>query len=93
MSTDDDDRTSRTLLLKVRDLGDQEAWSRFDKCYRPIIREWAIRTGLSAADDDVVQVVMLKLTAALPDFEYDPQHGFRRWLRKVVRNAIIDGYP
>lgn len=91
MQTDDDDRTRSSLLAKVRNLDDQEAWARFYQFYRPLIFKWAKGTGLSASDaDEMTQVVMLKMTEKLPTFAYDPSKGFRAWLRTVVIHQSID---
>jgi RNA polymerase sigma factor (sigma-70 family) len=38
----------------------------------------------------VVQMVLLKLTTRMRDFEYDPNRSFRGWLRTICRNAWSD---
>src|SRR5439155_8261603 len=64
--------TSRTLLARVRDPGDAEAWGEFDALYRPLIRGVARNQGVSEPDvDDVVQEVFRRLVRALPAFSLD----------------------
>ncbi len=66
-----------------------ERWAEFDRVYGPVIRAWAARCGLQAADsDDLAQQVYLKLTTALRS--YDRERGaFRGWLFRVVRNEVL----
>lgn len=82
------DTTSITLLGRVRQSGDQQAWGRFVRIYAPLIFEWGKRAGLSEADAaDLSQDVLIKLLEELPKFEYAPSRGrFRGWLRTVTRN-------
>jgi RNA polymerase sigma-70 factor (ECF subfamily) len=85
------EQTRASLLARLKDPGDAHCWSEFVGRYEPEIRLWCKRHGLNSADaDDVTGAVLLKLTTALPRFEYDPARGFRRWLRVVVRNAVHD---
>lgn len=90
--THDDLRTSSTLLLRLRDLDDQEAWSEFLERYTPRIYQWCRRYNLQESDaSDVTQEVLGKLLRAMRSFEYDPKRGsFRGWLKTVTNNAIRD---
>src|SRR5205085_2462377 len=48
---------------------------------------WARRIPLQDADAaDLVQEVFAILVRKLPEFEYDPQKGFRAWLRTITLN-------
>jgi RNA polymerase sigma factor (sigma-70 family) len=84
--------TSRTLLVRVRDPGDAEAWGEFDILYRPLIRGFARKQGVSGPDvDDVVQEVFRRLVRALPAFSLDHGRGrFRSWLYRVTQCATRD---
>lgn len=84
------DATRASLLLRVRDPGDREAWQEFDSLYRPLITRFARAAALSHADaDDVAQQCLMELTERLPNFEYEARRGgFRRWLRVFVRYRI-----
>ena len=86
------DRTSATLLMRVRDEPpDSPAWRDFIACYGPRIRAFCLARRLQPADaDDLTQAVLLKLTVAMRRFQYDPARSFRAWLRTVTRNAVAD---
>jgi RNA polymerase sigma-70 factor (ECF subfamily) len=79
--------TSATLLERVRDKADPEAWPRFVKLYAPLLFAWCRRMGLQEADAaDLVQEVLALLLQKLPFFVYDPKRSFRAWLRTVAVN-------
>ena len=63
--------TSTSLLIRLRQPTDREAWSRFVKLYGPLIFKWARRTGLQSEDAaDLVQDVMALLVQKLPAFQF-----------------------
>ena len=84
--------TSATLLLRLRDLDDQEAWNDFVKRYTPQVFAWCKRNGLQDSDaGDITQDVLTKLVVAMRSFEYDSRRGsFRGWLKTVTQNAVRD---
>ncbi len=84
--------TSRTLLMRVRETEDREAWAEFVDRYAPKIYNWCRRYHLQESDAaDVTQEVLVKLVRAMNGFEYDPQRGsFRGWLKTVTANAVRD---
>ena len=90
--SNDELRTSSTLLLRLRDLEDEEAWSEFLQRYTPRIYQWCRRYNLQESDaSDVTQEVLGKLLRAMRSFEYAPSKGsFRGWLKTVTNNAIRD---
>lgn len=92
MPSSNESKTHATLLLRVRDLGDQAAWAEFLERYGPKIYGWCRRQRLQEADAaDVTQDVLSKLVAVMQRFEYHPGRGsFRAWLKTVTRNAIHD---
>ena len=54
-----DNLTSVSLLERLRDRSDEDAWHRFHDLYGPLIRSWLIRRGVNQQDaDDVGQEVM-----------------------------------
>ena len=85
-----DDSTNVSLLVRVRDLGDERAWREFDARYRDLVLRYCRRQGLQASDsEDVRQMVMWNLAKKLRGFEYEPARGrFRSYLGTTVRNAI-----
>lgn len=84
--------TRVSLLLRVRDACDQDAWAEFAAIYQPVIRAMAIRRGMQAADvDDLVQQVMMAVAGAINRFEPDGERArFRTWLRMIAHRAIIN---
>lgn len=82
--------TRSSLLDRLRDVDDEEAWREFDRKYRELIVRYCHRRGLQHWDaEDVRQVVLLSLSKALRSFRYDPGAGrFRGYLGRVVQNAI-----
>lgn len=80
--------TRPSLLIRVRDPGDAEAWGQFVALYGPLIYRFARKQGLQDADaSDLTQIVLQAVIDAMKRLDYDPQRGsFRSWLYKVVRN-------
>ena len=84
--------TSSTLLFRIRDVSDSEAWGQFLERYTPRIYAWCRRYQLQESDaSDITQEVLTKLIKAMQSFEYDASRGsFRGWLKTVTNNAIRD---
>jgi len=82
--------TRPSLLLRVRNSEDQEAWREFDELYRDLILGYCRRRGLQRADaEDIRQLVMLSLAQAIRGFAYDRERGrFRSYLFRIVHNSI-----
>jgi RNA polymerase sigma-70 factor (ECF subfamily) len=81
------EKTSATLLERLRTAADLPAWERFVELYTPLLLAWARRLGAGAADaEDLVQDVFAQLLRTLPGFTYDPKQRFRGWLRTVLHN-------
>jgi RNA polymerase sigma-70 factor (ECF subfamily) len=83
--------THPSLLARVRDPQDVEAWREFEARYRDLIRRYCRSRGLQEADaEDVSQLVLLALSRALASFAFDPARGrFRDYLGRVVHNAVV----
>lgn len=84
--------THTTLLARLGDSQDRDAWDEFCARYGELIRGFARRQGLQPADcDDCLQDVLIKLTGAMPRFQYDPSRGkFRSYLKTVALHAIYE---
>jgi RNA polymerase sigma-70 factor (ECF subfamily) len=81
------DTTSVSLLERLRQPAQQDAWTRFVDLYTPLIYYWARRAGLAPEEAaDLVQDVLTVLVQKLPTFQYDPHQSFRGWLRTVTLN-------
>jgi RNA polymerase sigma factor (sigma-70 family) len=92
MGADSADSTRVTLLHRLnQDPDDQLSWGEFVRLYSPAIRSWLTHWGLQEADaQDVAQNVLLRLTAKLPQFKYDPSKSFRGWLKTLTHHAWHD---
>ncbi len=84
--------TRPSLLLRVRDSDDRDAWQEFVELYSPVLYAYLRRRGLQDADiADVLQDVLASVARAIREFHYQPQSGrFRAWLYTVTRNAMFD---
>jgi RNA polymerase sigma-70 factor (ECF subfamily) len=86
--------TRDSLLLRLRDDTDHDAWCDFVDVYRPLIYRIARQQGLQDADaQHVAQRVLVIIANKIPEWELEQQPGsFRRWLRRVALNAVIDWF-
>lgn len=82
--------THVSLLARLADGQDNEAWREFSDRYGALLRGFARARGLSACDcDDVVQDVIAALVRHMPNFRYDPSKGrFRGYLKTIAVREI-----
>src|SRR5262245_12947509 len=82
--------TRPSLLVRIRDAGDREAWRQFVDVYAPLVYKFARRRGLQDADAaDLTQDVLQAVAGASKRLLYDPERGtFRAWLYTVARNKL-----
>ena len=92
MGAESADTTRVTLLHRLnQNPADQLSWAEFVTFYGPPIRGWLTHWGLQEADaQDVAQNVLMRLTAKLPQFKYDPARSFRGWLKTLTHHAWHD---
>jgi RNA polymerase sigma-70 factor (ECF subfamily) len=84
--------TRPSLLVRIRDSADSEAWRLFVGLYGPLVYALGRRFGLQDADAaDLTQEVLQSVACAVRSLEYDPRRGsFRGWLYTVARNRLLD---
>ena len=84
--------TRVTLLTRIRDGRDAEAWREFVQLYGPVVYRFARNRGLQDADAaDLMQDVLRSVARNAHRMEYDPKRGtFRGWLYTVTRNKIYN---
>lgn len=82
--------TSATLLERLRDRADAEAWQRLVDLYSPLLFGWLRRHALQDADvDDLVQEVLMAVAREAPQFQHSGRPGaFRHWLRTILANRL-----
>ena len=86
--------TRRSLIERLRDLGDQASWREFFETYWKLIYGAAIRAGLSDHEaEDVVQETVIGVARKMESFRYDPAVcSFKGWLMHVTRCRIADQF-
>ncbi len=84
--------TRASLLVRLRDGQDHDAWRLFVELYAPVIYAFVRRRGLQDADAaDLMQEVLRAVSAAAGRLDYDPARGtFRSWLYTVTRNKLYN---
>jgi RNA polymerase sigma-70 factor (ECF subfamily) len=84
--------TSTTLLERLRDGADGDAWKRLVDVYRPWMLGWLRRQGLADADaEDVSQDILVVVVRELPFFHHNQRPGaFRSWLRTIAVHRLRD---
>jgi RNA polymerase sigma factor (sigma-70 family) len=82
--------TRASLLLRLRDPNDNDAWGQFVEIYGPLIYHYARKQGLQDADAvDLSQDVLAAVFRSAGRLEYDPKRGaFRSWLFTIVRRKL-----
>jgi len=83
--------TRESLLVRVKNPSDCDAWEQFSRIYRPAVYRLARGRGLQDAEaQDLAQRVMMSVAAAIPDWRRSgPDVRFRHWLRRVAKNEVV----
>ena len=83
--------TRASLLVRIRDGRDQEAWRQFVQLYAPVVYGFARKRGLQDADAaDVMQDVLRSVAGAAGGSTTTPPRHFRGWLFTVARNKVFN---
>lgn len=94
MPVEDSPLTRASLLVQIRDGGNQAAWQEFASLYGPVVYGFARKRGLQDADAaDLMQDVLRSISNAIGRLDYDRSRGtFRGWLFTITRNKILNFY-
>ncbi|MBI1310494.1 sigma-70 family RNA polymerase sigma factor [bacterium] len=84
--------TRPSLILRLRDPQDEQAWAEFLELYQPLIERLGRRKGLQDADvRELVQDVLVSVAGAVERWEPSPDRGsFCGWLATIIRNLTIN---
>ncbi len=92
MSVDDSPLTRASLLVRLRNGDNTNAWHEFMELYGPVVYGFARKRGLQDADaTDLMQDVLRSVSTAIGRLDYDRQQGtFRGWLFTITRNKVFN---
>ena len=84
--------TRPSLLVRLRDAQDADAWRLFVELYGPIVYRFARRHHLQDADAaDLTQEVLRGVSGSVGRLDYDPRRGsFRGWLFTLAHRKLYD---
>jgi DNA-directed RNA polymerase specialized sigma24 family protein len=84
--------TRPSLLLRLRDPQDHAAWLEFVALYEPVVFRLLRKSGVQDADcRELGQEFFLIVSRQIAHWDPDRNRGsFRCWLRRVVRNLLIN---
>lgn len=84
--------TQPSLLVRLRNPRDHEAWLEFVAVYEPLTYRLLRRHGLQDADArELMQELFVVVSRNIDRWDADRERGsFRGWLHRVARNLVIN---
>ncbi|QEG22540.1 RNA polymerase sigma factor [Mariniblastus fucicola] len=88
----EDPKTRISLVLRLKEPADAEAWFQFCEIYQPLILRIAKSRGLQAADaNDLAQDAFVRIAKSVQRWQPDSEKGsFRAWVATIARNLTVD---
>ncbi len=85
-------KTRNSLILRLKEPLDAEAWFQFCEIYEPLILRIAKSRGLQNADaNDLAQEAFIRIAKSVSRWQADAEKGsFRGWIGTIARNLTID---
>ena len=83
--------TQASLIHRLQDPNDHQAWSDFNEAYRPMIEKFCQHRGLPAdLAEEAAQDVLCRVFRNAKGFDYDPERGkFRGYLGLITRQVVF----
>jgi RNA polymerase sigma factor (sigma-70 family) len=84
--------TRHSLILRLPQAADRDAWMQFVAAYEPLVYSFARRQGLQDADArELVQNVFIAVARAVHRWKPDPDRAkFRTWLARIAKHQLIN---
>jgi RNA polymerase sigma factor (sigma-70 family) len=84
--------TRESLIARICDTGNSEAWTEFVRIYEPVVLRFIQRHDMQYADAaEVTQEVLSCIAKSIESWDGDRLHStFRGWLYRITRNRTID---
>ena len=84
-------KTRASLILRLKNREDLDAWQQFAEIYQPLVFRLARRKGFQDSDAaDVAQEVLLRVANAVERWDPNGDGSFRGWLSTITRNLMIN---
>lgn len=84
--------TRLSLIGRLGNKADQEAWFEFVEIYEPLVLNMAVQSGVQHSDaKEITQEVLTKVLISIDARDHENASGsFRGWLYRITRNMTID---
>jgi RNA polymerase sigma-70 factor (ECF subfamily) len=84
--------TRATLLERLRDPADAEAWERFFALYAPLLERYARALGMVPSDaEEIRDQCLAQVVQRMSEFHYERSRGsFKAWLHRIARDKVVD---
>ena len=84
--------TKSTIILRLKEDDNSQAWREFEAIYRPLLVRYARECGLDSFEaEDIAQECLTEVYRHINRFVYDKQRGgLKRWLRVMAKRRVIN---